>query len=233
MKKTWLIASLLLMIPGVALAEDKPVSYSMITLIVDNAGIAGWTTFAVSIIAFTLVIKLVMDTRREKVLPAAVEQHVADLISEQDYEGAVNSVSGDLSFLGRVLYGGLSKMNGGKDAVQKGLDDSWNTQYTTYMQVASYVQFAAQISPMLGLFGTVSGMMDAFAVLAQSSGAANPKDLATGIMYALVTTFIGLLVAMPCSAAYLFIRNKIISSSLEVGTRANDILDNLFNTEEE
>lgn len=224
----YLSVLVMLALPTALYAQQGGEPDSMISVIVGNAGLPGWATIAMSIVAFTLVIKLLMDTRIEKVLPASVAQHVEDLLNEEDYDGALNSVSGDSSFLGRVLFGGLSKMNGGAEAVGRGLDEAWETEQTSFLQVASYVQLAAQLAPMLGLFGTVSGMMEAFSVLAQSSGAANPKQLAKGIMFALVTTFIGLLVSIPCNIAYLFIRNKIVTVGLEVGMRASGALDAIF-----
>lgn len=201
---------------------------SWIMVVVNNAGIAGWSTLAMSVGAFTIVIKLFMESKPEKLVPPSTYQHVSDLIGQQDYEGAVNSVSADQSFLGRVLYGGLSRMNGGAPAVERGAGEAWDGYFNNMIMTCSYVQLCAQLAPMLGLFGTISGMMDTFAVLAHSSGAANPKQLAVGIMYALVTTFIGLMVAIPSNICYLFLRNRIVSASLEVSQRTSEIFDTLF-----
>ncbi len=216
---------------SVMAADDEP--QSMIGIIVSKAGWAGWATVCMSVVAFTLVIKLFMDLRRDKVIPGPVESHIQGLIEDEDYEGAVNSVSSDTSFLGRVLFGGLAKMNGGPELVTKGADEAWEMEMNSFMQVASYVNLAAQLAPMMGLFGTVSGMMEAFSVLATSAGAANPKDLAQGIMYALVTTFIGLLVAIPCNLSYLIIKNKITTMGLEISVKSSDLLDGLFIEENE
>jgi biopolymer transport protein ExbB len=215
--------------PAALMAEEGT---SMITLIVENAGFAGWTTFVLSIVAFSVVFKIMMDLKGEKILPAQVVEDVTNALQEEDYEGAYAVVQDDHSYLGRVLEGGLSKMNYGADSIEKGADEAWSTEQTALMQTASYVQLIGQTAPMLGLFGTVMGMMQAFAVLAHSAGAANPKDLANGIMNSLVTTFIGLLVAIPCNMVYLVIRNKIVKCGLEVGTAANEILVTLRGEEE-
>lgn len=207
--------------PAALMAEE---STSMISLIIDNAGFAGWTTIALSIVAFSVVFKMMMDLKIDKILPIQLVEDVNQSIQEKDYEGAYAVVQDEHSFLGRVLEGGLSKMNYGPDSIEKGADEAWSTEQTALMQTASYVQLIGQTAPMLGLFGTVFGMMQAFAVLAHSAGAANPKDLANGIMNSLVTTFIGLLVAIPCNMVYLVIRNRIVKSGLEVGTAANEVL---------
>jgi len=223
-------AVLLAFSPAVLMAEEG--GQSMISLIVGNAGFAGWTTIALSMVAFTMVFKMVLDLKVEKIMPAALIEDVEGALEEEDYEAAYEAVQEDYSYLGRVLEGGLSKMNYGYEAVEKGSDEAWTTEQTALMQTASYVQLIGQVAPMLGLFGTVFGMMKAFAVLATSAGAANPKDLANGIMNSLVTTFIGLLVAIPCNMIYLFIRNKIVKSGIEVGVAANEVLTTLRGEEE-
>jgi len=206
---------------------------SMINIIVENAGFAGWTTFILSIVAFMLVIRLALELKREKIIPPGILDDVEQALADQDYEDAYSAVQDDQSYLGRVLEGGLSKMNYGYDAVEKGADEAWVNEQTGLMQTASYVQLIGQTAPMLGLFGTVFGMMKAFAVLATSAGAANPKDLATGIMNSLVTTFVGLLVAIPTNGLYLVIRNKIIASGLEVSVSSSDALAVFRGDEEE
>jgi biopolymer transport protein ExbB len=206
---------------------------SMISIIVENAGFAGWTTFVLSIVAFMLVIRLALELKREKIIPPGVLDDVEGALADQDYEEAYAAVQDDQSYIGRVLEGGLSKMNYGYDAIEKGSDEAWTNEQTGLMQTASYVQLIGQTAPMLGLFGTVFGMMKAFAVLATSAGAANPKDLATGIMNSLVTTFVGLLVAIPTNALYLIIRNKIIASGLEVAVSSSDALAVFRGDEEE
>ena len=218
--------------PVVLCAAEEEAGDGFLSLVVNNAGFAGWTTIILSIFAFSIVFKMFMDLKREKILPAQLVEDVTRCLQESDYEGAYALVQDDHTFLGRVLEGGLSKMNYGADSVAKGADDAWTTEQTSLMQIAGYVQLMGQTAPMLGLFGTVTGMMAAFAVLAHSAGAANPKDLATGIMNALVTTFIGLLVAIPCNCIYLFLRNKIAKAGLEVSIAANEVLLTLRGEEE-
>ncbi|MBF0243971.1 MAG: MotA/TolQ/ExbB proton channel family protein [Planctomycetes bacterium] len=215
------------------LAQEKAGPPSMISQVVNNAGFAGWTTIAMSIFGFFLVFKLIIDTKRAKLIPDALVDDVETAFQDEDYEGAFAMVQHDPSFMGKVLEGGMSKMNFGHDAIQKGAEEAWANEQTQLLQVAGYVQLCGQLAPMLGLFGTVSGMMAAFAVLATSAGAAEPKELATGIMNALVTTFIGLLVAIPCNLAYTIIRNKVINAGLEVAALSATILDNLRESAEE
>ena len=228
-------ATILALAPMVAFAAEEDgggESSSMISLIVGNAGFAGWTTLILSVVAFMLVFRLALELKTEKIMPASIVEEVEQALEEQDFEGAYGVVQDEPSYLGRVLEGGLSKMNYGFEAIEKGVDEAWESEQTSLMQTASYVQLIGQVAPMLGLFGTVFGMMKAFAVLANSAGAANPKDLASGIMNSLVTTFIGLLVAIPCNMIYLFIRNRIVSAGIEIGLSSSEVLASLRGEEE-
>jgi biopolymer transport protein ExbB len=83
------------------------------------------------------------------------------------------------------------------------------------------------IAPMLGLLGTVQGMIEAFNVLASSGGAAKPADLAGSISKALVTTFEGLVVAIPAMVAYTFFRSQIDHLISEAGKRVERIMSPL------
>lgn len=218
--------------PMVAMAADGEAS-SMISTIMQNAGFAGWTTIILSVFAFMIVFRMVLELKPSKIMPPSTVDDVEEALQEQDFEGAYGVVQDDPSFIGRVLEGGLSKMNYGFEAMEKGAAEAWESEQTGLMQTASYVQLIGQVAPMLGLFGTVFGMMQAFAILAHSAGAANPKELANGIMTSLVTTFIGLLVAIPSNALYLFIRNKIVKTGLEVSIASNELLATFQGEEEE
>jgi biopolymer transport protein ExbB len=81
----------------------------------------------------------------------------------------------------------------------------------------SYMALIGTISPMIGLFGTVHGMIASFQVIAQATTAPKPAELAAGISTALFTTLIGLFIAIPAIAAYNILRNRVARLVLEVG----------------
>jgi biopolymer transport protein ExbB len=81
-----------------------------------------------------------------------------------------------------------------------------------------------QVAPMIGLFGTVYGMIVAFQTIASTGGAADPVLLAGGIGTALVTTFWGLLIAIPATSAYALVRNRAIATSDEMLASIEEML---------
>ena len=89
----------------------------------------------------------------------------------------------------------------------------------------SWLSLIGGTAPMLGLFGTVSGMVTAFDQIAKSAGTASPEMLAKGIMEALVTTYIGLAVAIPTIFAYQILKNKMNTLIIETANVCSDLLD--------
>ena len=83
----------------------------------------------------------------------------------------------------------------------------------------------ANVAPMMGLLGTVMGMVAAFNEIAASKGQANPADLASGISQALLTTMLGLIVAIPVTAAFAFLRNRLIKTIIETGAIVEDLFE--------
>jgi biopolymer transport protein ExbB len=88
----------------------------------------------------------------------------------------------------------------------------------------SYIALIGTISPMVGLFGTVDGMVRSFSVIATSTAAPQPKELAEGISTALLTTLVGLAIAIPAIAAYSILRNRIDRLVLEVGITGESLM---------
>ncbi len=88
----------------------------------------------------------------------------------------------------------------------------------------SYLALIGTISPMFGLLGTVDGMVQAFDVIAQSTVSPKPSELAQGIATALVTTLVGLWLAIPSIAAFNILRNRVSRLVLEVGTVSEGLM---------
>lgn len=91
-------------------------------------------------------------------------------------------------------------------------------------QKVGYISLIAAVAPMLGLFGTVSGMIATFNVIASAQTQPKPADLASGISQALVTTYEGLLVAIPLTVFFVIFRNRIVNIILEVGGLTEELM---------
>jgi len=152
---------------------------------------------------------LVFKYRRNQILPEETRDEVEALLAEKKYREAIEFAQDDESYLGQVVSAALSEASNGYPAMERAVEEAGDAQAVKILRPIEYLNVMGHISPMIGLFGTVFGMIVAFQKLVEGAGSADPVALAGGISTALVTTFWGLVVAIPALSAYSLIRNKI------------------------
>ena len=175
----------------------------------------GWTGFlivmlllALSLTAAYLVFEQIMTLRASELMPAGLAQRVRDLLVSERTPDAEEACRQQPSFLSFVLLSGLAEVDGGWPAVEKALEDALAEQSARLFRKIEYLSVIANIAPMIGLLGTVTGMIFAFQQVASTQGAAGAGQLAEGIYQALVTTVGGLIVAIPALGAFAILRNR-------------------------
>ena len=182
-------------------------------------------TFVIVFVAlsFALVALLVMcflQLRRTVLMPPDLIEEFEIHLDKKEFQQAYELAKADDSYLGRVLSVGLVKLQVGR---QPAFDAMRETQAEEAMQLEhkiSYVSLIGAIAPMFGLLGTVSGMVSAFTVIAQSATQPKHHELASGISQALVTTLIGLWIAIPAVACFSLFRNWLEQLNSDVDTEA-------------
>ena len=174
-------------------------------------------------LSFALVALLVMcflQLRRTVLMPPELMEGFENHLDKKEFQQAYELAKADDSYLGRVLAIGLVKLQVGR---QQAIDAMRETQAEEAMQLEhkiSYVSLIGAIAPMFGLLGTVSGMVSAFTVIAQSATQPKHHELASGISQALVTTLIGLWIAIPATACFSLFRNWLEQLNSDVDTEA-------------
>ncbi len=199
-----------------------PVSYSLWDYVV-MSGFIGWCIIALSIVALALVLENFVALRREKLAPPELVGLVKSLFDAGQYQEALDLCENDRSFFARVCAAGISKVGQPYERIEHALVEAGNEEAVKLHQKVSWLSTIGALGPMLGLFGTVQGMILAFQVIASTVNP-SPGQLATGIFVALLTTFEGLMVAMPVILAFAWLRNRLVRSILEIGA----ILESLF-----
>ena len=182
-------------------------------------------TFVIVFVAlsFALVALLVMcflQLRRTVLMPPELIEGFESHLDKKEFQQAYELAKADDSYLGRVLSVGLVKLQVGR---QQAFDAMRETQAEEAMQLEhkiSYVSLIGALAPMFGLLGTVSGMVSAFTVIAQSATQPKHHELASGISQALVTTLIGLWIAIPAVACFSLFRNWLEQLNSDVDTEA-------------
>jgi biopolymer transport protein ExbB len=160
---------------------------------------------------------ILLQAKRDNFLPAAFIEAFEQKLNAKDYQGAYETARADDSFLARVLAAGLGRLNRGYEEAVEGMQEVGEDESMAIDHKLSYIALVASVSPMLGLLGTVQGMIASFQVIAQSTTQPAPKDLASGIATALFTTLEGLIVAIPALIVYGLLKNRIARLILEVG----------------
>jgi biopolymer transport protein ExbB len=196
--------------------------------IIMSGGLVGLTILlvlvALSITAAYLLFDQVMTLRRTEVLPDGVSDTVRQALLTGRPAEADAACRRSPSVLSVVLLSGLSELEFGWREVEKAVEDSLAQQSARLMRRIEYLSVIGNIAPMVGLLGTVTGMIFAFQQVATTRGAAGAGDLAEGIYQALVTTVGGLVVAIPALAVYAVCRNRVDSLIAEVAYQSQHAL---------
>ena len=221
--------------PDVAVAQDEDMAdgseeggeegKSYLTFLVEALGIKYVVIFLM--LSFGLVALLVMcflQFRKKVLMPpelsAAFEQH----LENKEYQQAYELAKGDDSYLGHVLAAGMGKLQAGYPAAVEAMQAAESDQAMKLEHKISYVSLVGALAPMFGLLGTVDGMVAAFMLIAQRDTAPKPSELAVGISQALVTTLIGLWLAIPAIACYGLFKNWLQRFNMDIDDEATRLM---------
>ena len=174
----------------------------------EAGGVIGILILVLSVGMVALIVEHLISIRHNALMPPGLAENVHQAISQQRYQEADQLCKNNPGFLGQVLSAGLAEMPLGYSSMEKAMEDASVQQSARLFRKIEYLSLIGTIAPMLGLLGTVWGIMQAFL---QFSVKANPQvsELAPGIYKALVTTFLGLSVAVPALASFALLRNRI------------------------
>jgi biopolymer transport protein ExbB len=171
------------------------------------------------VLSFGLVALLVMcfmQFRNAVMMPPALSQQFEQHLEQKQYQEAFELAKSSDSYLGHVLSAGMGKLQSGYPAAVEAMQAAEGEEAMKLEHKISYVSLVGALAPMFGLLGTVDGMVAAFMKIAGSDTAPKPKELAIGISQALVTTLIGLWLAIPAIACYGLLKNWLQQFNADV-----------------
>lgn len=177
-----------------------------------------------SILSAYLVFDQIMTLRRSEVVPAGLSDAVRQALAKGLVADADKACKRQPSVLAYSILSGLAEGDAPWEHVEKAVEDAMVEQSARLMRRVEYLSVLGNIAPMVGLLGTVTGMILAFQQVAGSDGTAGASQLAEGIYHALVTTVGGLLVAIPSLAAFAIFRNRVDALIAEVAHQASHAL---------
>jgi biopolymer transport protein ExbB len=180
-----------------------------------------------SIAGIALAIDAMLHIREKKLAPAATTEHLRTLIAGREYKELMDFTATDSSFVSKALYAAIRRAHLKYPAMREALDGSIGEQTSDLFRRIEPMNVIGNIGPLLGLLGTVLGMIMAFYKLLDKGGSANATDLAGGIGTALWHTFFGLFVAIPCLVVYGFYRTRADKIATKAGLVAEELLEGL------
>jgi biopolymer transport protein ExbB len=174
-------------------------SFDFFTIILVIASIAAWAIIVITVI----------EVRESNILPPDSEDTVRKLAGAGAWGELRKFTEQDGAFVSRVVLAGLNAPGDDKDAVREAAELEASEQCARCFRRIEPLNVIGNLGPLLGLAGTVWGMVIAFAALGQAGGQASPANLSTGISKALFHTLLGLLLAIPALTVFGFYRGRI------------------------
>lgn len=223
-----------LLTPLMALAQDPPADVpqadkgpqNLLELII-MGGEMMIPILICSIIALTITIERLINLQRSKVIPAnfASDLHnqLGDIASP-NIQAAVDFCRRSDAIVAHIFLPAIQKMEHGPAVIQSAIEDAGMREVGKLKRKLKPLSFIATISPLLGLLGTVYGMIEAFQA-ASNAGHGKSDMLAEGIYVALVTTAAGLTLAIPVLIIHRFLSGRVDALIDEIDVSANDFLD--------
>jgi biopolymer transport protein ExbB len=224
-----LTTTLLVTAPAL-MAQDAPKEKSMLDKWVFDGG---WTMafIGAAVVAFiALSVFNSINLTKPKFCPDDLKFALMDHMANCRVRSAIELAASHPSYLGRMMAYSLPNIDAtrpedlGRDQIEDAMADFTNNETRKLMTPINYISLVAQVAPMLGLLGTVLGMVGAFGSLA-TQGSADPSVLAADISVALLTTLWGLITAVPCLIAYYFFKNRLNNLIADCHHAAEDMIN--------
>jgi len=177
-------------------------------------------------IGTALIIEHVVNLRRDKLAPVALAQELEALIQEEKYDDAIEVCDAEGGYLSSIIGAALRMRHAGYEEMIVGLEQAAAEQGFKLTAHISYMSLLGNVAPLLGLLGTVTGMITSFQKI-ETMKAPTPGDLAKGVYESLVNTTMGLFIAIIFLTAYFFFKNMVTKMTLSMNLQGVDLLKHL------
>jgi biopolymer transport protein ExbB len=191
--------------------------------LIEAAGWPIWLLIIASLIAVTLIVERAIYLRSKNIIPPKLLDEVVNELKTKGVSTAMLTRLSAGSPLGKVFSAGLKNIKSQPQVMKESIEEAGRAATHDMERFLTTLGTIASISPLLGLFGTVVGMIEIFG--AQNAGGAAPAELAHGISVALYNTAFGLIVAVPSMIAYRHFRASVDSFTIEMEQQAIKLVE--------
>ena len=178
-----------------------------------------------SIVGTVLAIQNVVEIRMDKLAPPDVTRDIEDAINEGDLDKALDVAMASRSYFGQIMGGGLMLKEAGYEQMVNGMEQVAAEEAFKLNAKISNLSLIGNVAPLLGLLGTVTGMISSFQII-ETKAAPTPADLAVGVYESLVNTTMGLFLAIVFLTVFFFMKNRVTKLSLNANLMAVEMLKN-------
>lgn len=201
---------------------------SLFDLYLHSMPVGGLLTI-LSFVCFSLALTWTFTMRSEDLVPVGITEEIHQIFAEGPTDEAVEQakgvVAGATSMLGAVIAASLDKKDFGYHAMVDTAEEVGLAEHTKYNAKVAWLGLFSSSATLLGLLGTVSGIIGAFLAMGSQTGAIDPSKLATSIGEALVCTFMGLFIAIVGLYFFFFLRNRVNQAALDTSVYVKEVLD--------
>jgi biopolymer transport protein ExbB len=193
--------------------------------IIFKGGILMWPIIVCSVIALAITIERFWMLRRATIDTRDFMDQMRTILRQNRFQEAIDFCDHTDRPIARIMKAGLLKHNRPKDDIREAIEDAGHLEIPRLERYLSALATCATIAPLLGLLGTVAGMIKAFDQIQHKQGQVNPSDLAEGISNALVTTAGGLAVAIPTLVIYNYFVSRVDNMVLEMEISSSELIE--------
>src|SRR5262249_32343883 len=175
-----------------------------------------------------LVVLLIMDLRMADAVPPGFVDEFTDTVNKRRFQEAFKMAKEDNSYLGKVLYAGMSRLQYGLEDAREIAMNTVESIRASKEQLITYLATIGTLGPLFGLVGTVYSMIGAFMMMGDSSKPVDPHRMARVLSHGLVVTMLGIALAVPAIFCHAFFRNRLTKISMETANVADDLLTQMY-----
>jgi len=193
--------------------------------IMDKGGILMWPILACSIVGLAIVIERFVSLRRATIDTREFMDTMRQVLRQNRMQDAVSVCEETDAPVARILKAGILKHNRPKEDIREAIENAGHLEMPRLERYLSALATCASIAPLIGLLGTVQGMIKCFAQIQNKRGQVNPADLAEGISNALLTTAGGLTVAIPLLVLYNYFVSRVDNMVVEMEISSSELIE--------
>jgi biopolymer transport protein ExbB len=209
---------------GDAAAPAHPESQSLLGWVAQSSGLIGAVILLLSFYFVATVVRLFLVLRESVAAPPELIEQIDELFQKRDFRELYQVLRNDGSFLANILASGMSKLSNGLQEARNTLDRASDAATITMEKSCSMLAVLGTLGPMIGLLGTLQGMITSFRVIAQTETQVKASAVAGGISTALILTFEGVLLSVPAIYFYALFRNRVATISANTTLLADNLL---------